>query len=140
MRNAVARPTDRKAGDRLRPSLGVFTGNHREHPRKFLGLRNVDAFDARVGMRAAQDGREQHAGKGNIVTELSSARKQCRIFNPRRIFAQVARLGQRQLTQISWHFLAQVDQPLFIWFFQVYCEDVFTTKDTKSTKFGVLMV
>ncbi len=38
MRNAVARPTDRKAGDRLRPSLGVFTGNHREHPRKLLGL------------------------------------------------------------------------------------------------------
>jgi hypothetical protein len=25
-------------------------------------------------------------------------------------------------------------------FFRVYCEDVFTTKDMKSTKFGVLIV
>ena len=38
MRKAVARPTDRKAGDGLRPSLGVFTGNHRDHARKLLRL------------------------------------------------------------------------------------------------------
>ncbi|HMF47746.1 MAG TPA: hypothetical protein VK603_03830 [Candidatus Saccharimonadales bacterium] len=102
-----------------------------------------------------QDGREQHAGKGDIISEFCSAGEQRRVFDPSRVLAQVARLGQRQLTQISWHFLAQVDQPLFIWFFQVYCEDVFTTKDlarlrrnqigkkmfttkdTKITKFGV---
>ena len=114
MRQAVARPTDRKAGHGLRPSLGVFTGNHRDHAGKFLGLGSVDALDARVGMGAAQDRREQHAWKGNIVAELRSARKQRRILNARRVLAQVARLGQRQLTQISWHFLAQVDRPLFI--------------------------
>ncbi len=58
MREAMARPTDRKAVHGLRPSLGVFTGNHRDHARKFLGLGCVDALDARVGMRTAQDRRE----------------------------------------------------------------------------------
>jgi hypothetical protein len=108
MREAVARPTDRKAVYGLRPSLSVLTGNHREHARKFLGFGCVDALDARMGMRAAQNGREQHAWKGNIVAELCSTREQRRILNARRVFAQVARLGQRQLTQISWHSLAQV--------------------------------
>ena len=68
-------------------------------------------------MRAAQDRREQHPRKRNIIAELCSAGEQRRILNARRVFAQVARLGQRQLAQTSWHFLAQVDQPLFIlWF------------------------
>ena len=114
MREAMARPTSRKAGDRLRPSLGILTGDNRHHTSKFLRLRNVDPFDARVCMRAAQDRREQHARKRDVIAEFCSAGEQCRILNTRRVFAQVARLGQRQLTQISWHFLAQVDQPLFI--------------------------
>ena len=77
----------------LRPILGVFTGNHRGHARKFLGLGCVDAFDARVGMRAAQDRREQHSRKGDIVAELCSAGEQGRILYTRRVLAQVARLG-----------------------------------------------
>jgi len=98
---AIPRPTDRKAVHGLRPILGVFTGNHRGHAGKFLGLGCVDAFDARVGMRAAQDRREQHSRKRNIIAEFCSAGEQGRILNARRVFAQVARLGQWKLTQIS---------------------------------------
>jgi hypothetical protein len=44
-------------------------------------------------MRAAQDCREQHAGKGNIISEFRFAGEQRRVFDPRRVLAQVPRLG-----------------------------------------------
>src|SRR5207302_2036554 len=108
MREAVARPTDRKAVHGLRPNLGVFTCHHCDDARKFLGLGCVDALDARVGMRTAQDRREQHSRKGDIVAELCSAGEQGRILNARRVFAQVARMTERELTQVSRYFLAHV--------------------------------
>ena len=82
----------------LRPSFGVFTGNYRNHARKFLRLGCVDTLDARMGMRAAQDRREQHPWKGNIIAKFCSAGEQRRILNARRVFAQVARLTKRELT------------------------------------------
>ena len=52
----------------------------------------VDAADAGMGMRAAHEGRLQHAGRAQVVDETAGAGEQRPVFDPRDGFADRAAL------------------------------------------------
>ncbi len=73
------------AGDRqVAPSRGlpVRAGEHREHPRRRLGLARVDRADARMRVRGAQHIAEHHAWQHDVADIAAAAPEQPRILEP----------------------------------------------------------
>ena len=84
----VADDPARDGGMRIRPERGgrdegrdggltlrqVFAAEHRDHAGHGAGGRRVDEDDARVGVRAPDDGGVQHVGQAQVV-EIAPARR-----------------------------------------------------------------
>ncbi len=68
------------AGDRLQVPVDVLPGEHADDAWGSFRARGVDPFDARMRVRAAEDGRVHHAGQRDVVGVLRTARNQTRIF------------------------------------------------------------
>ena len=59
--------------DRLDARRQIGKGEHADDPRELQGLRHVHRLDARVRVRAPQDGRVQHPGQLHVVDERGLA-------------------------------------------------------------------
>jgi hypothetical protein len=72
----------RHTGNSAHLTQDVVPRQDRDYPRVLLGRLHVQAGDARVGIRAAQEGGVQGAGHRDIIDILPQALDQCRILTP----------------------------------------------------------
>ena len=61
----------------------IVERQHRDDARHCARHARIDAADQRVRMRAAHEGRVQHAGRGNVIDKTGAAGQQREIFEPR---------------------------------------------------------
>jgi len=81
-----------EGGQRVRHLFRVLAGGHGKHAGQRAGPARVDARDARVGMRAPEDGGVEHAGKLHIVGVGGAAGEELRVLEARDVLADPAAL------------------------------------------------